>query len=91
MSSQTTILTVELRFVGQIVTASFIAFARHRAARLDLGLDFGDCGPASITLRLQGEAALVDMFEMACSLGPQDCIIGEVFRDKARPGATRLG
>ncbi len=85
------ILTVELRFVGQIATASFIAFARHRAARLDLGLDIGDCDPTSITLRIHGEAALVDMFEMACSLGPQDCIIRDLSRIEAVPGAPRLG
>lgn len=67
-------------FRGRISCDSFIGFARHRAARLDLALDLGDCDETAARLTVSGAEALVDMFEMACSLGPYDCIVLDVER-----------
>ena len=67
-------------FIGRLRTDSFIAFARHRAARLDLAMDIGATSNDAITLTVHGHADLVDAFEMACSLGPQECLILDVTR-----------
>jgi hypothetical protein len=71
---------IEFVFIGEIACESFIEFTRHRAARLDLVLVVGACDARRATMRVSGQEALVDMFEMACSLGPSDCIIREVTR-----------
>ncbi len=67
---------------------SFIGFAQHRAARLDLQLTLGICRDDRIDLAIEGPAPLIDAFEMACSLGPRDCLIEAVRR--TRPPAARL-
>jgi len=67
-------------FRGQIDCESFAEFARHRAARLDIEIMVGDCDPTAATLSVRGQEALVDMFEMACSLGPYDCVVLDVER-----------
>jgi acylphosphatase len=75
-------MTSAVRFVftGEIKCASFVGFARHRANRLNLRLDVGACDGTSATMTVGGQEALVDMFEMACSLGPYDCIVYDVVR-----------
>ncbi|MBC7735937.1 MAG: hypothetical protein H7245_01645 [Candidatus Saccharibacteria bacterium] len=60
--------------------ASFAEFARHRAARLSLHLDWLDQTDRLARLRVIGQADLVDAFEMALSLGPQDCLVLDVTR-----------
>lgn len=70
-------------FEGQFDCASFLNFARHRAGRLDLDLDVGVCSATRMALSVTGQEALVDMFEMACSLGPYDCIVHDVRRSDA--------
>lgn len=80
-------LAVDFTFKGRIACDSFIGFARHRADRLDLRLDVGACSERSVSLSVEGEEALVDMFEMACSLGPYDCIVLDILRSDA-PHAT---
>lgn len=67
-------------FSGQINPASFADFARHRAARLDLVLELGECRDAEAELSVTGHPDLIDMFEMAMSLGPYDCLILDVAR-----------
>ncbi len=71
---------VRFVFSGSLSSDSFIDFARHRAARLDVKLAFGSCRDGRIELTIRGPAALVDAFEMACSLGPEDCIVQNVRR-----------
>lgn len=71
---------VQFEFTGAIVPDSFEEFARHRAKRLDIWLKICSNMPEAVTLDVQGDADLVDAFEMACSLGPQDCIILDVSR-----------
>lgn len=71
------------RFTGQLVCKSFAEFALHRARRLDLEIDIGACDASSATLSVKGQEVLVDAFEMACSLGPYDCIILDIQRNAA--------
>jgi len=74
-------------FVGQLERESFMEFATHRARRLDLGYAFGECGDDAVDVTVEGAHDLVDAFEMACSLGPHDCIVLDVER---KPGAALL-
>jgi hypothetical protein len=67
-------------FKGRLRTESFVEFARHRAARLGLGVEIGQIGVDAIALNVWGPAELVDAFEMACSLGPYDCLVLGVAR-----------
>lgn len=77
--------SAEFVFLGRFVAASFVEFMRHRAARLALDAGFGHVGSDRIEVRVAGAEDLIDMFEMACSLGPIDCLVLDVYR-----GATRL-
>lgn len=71
---------VRFRFIGDLDGASFVEFAEHRARRLDIGLRVIESGPGSATFYVEGAPDLVDMFEMACSLGPLACIVRDVER-----------
>ncbi|MVA22980.1 hypothetical protein V6582_24620 [Agrobacterium vitis] len=71
---------VNLVFEGQFDCESFLTFARHRAGRLDIDLDVEACSDSRVAVSVAGQDALVDMFEMACSLGPTDCIVRDVWR-----------
>lgn len=77
--------TAEFVFRGRLACDSFIGFARHRAGRLDLKLDIGACDEAAARVTVEGADALVDAFEMACSLGPYDCIVLDVVRNDYPP------
>jgi acylphosphatase len=67
-------------FKGRLKTGSFIEFARHRAARLGLEIKVVQASDDAISLHVSGAAELVDAFEMACSLGPYDCLVLDVAR-----------
>jgi hypothetical protein len=67
-------------FSGRLRTDVFVEFARHRAARLDLAIDIGSVSDEAITLTVRGASDLVDAFEMACSLGPYQCLVLDVTR-----------
>jgi acylphosphatase len=67
-------------FEGRLNGESFAEFARHRAARLDLDLAIQTASDRAVRLSVDGEADLIDMFEMAMSLGPLDCIVLDVTR-----------
>lgn len=72
--------TVTFLFSGRFETASFAEFARHRAARLALDAGAPDLAPDLVRITVSGERDLVDMFEVACSLGPIDCLVDDVVR-----------
>jgi hypothetical protein len=74
---------VRFVFTGDIVCSSFIEFADHRARRLDLGLEMGACSKSSVAMTVTGQEVLLDMFEMACSLGPYNCIVRQIERTQA--------
>lgn len=61
--------------MGRIVLPSFAEFADQRAEKLDLKLVVKSAGGDRFTVDVSGQPDLVDAFEMACSLGPLDCIV----------------
>jgi hypothetical protein len=67
-------------FSGRLNPASFADFARRRAARLDLSLRLGELRETGAELSVTGHPDLIDMFEMAMSLGPYDCLVLDVER-----------
>lgn len=75
--------SVKFTFEGQFDCGSFLSFAQHRAGRLALQLQPDRCSETAMSMLVSGQEALVDMFEMACSLGPYDCIVLDVKRSDA--------
>ena len=73
-----------LVFRGRLHPDSFADFVAHRAGRLALShrLDSLDADRAVVTV--SGQPDLVDAFEMACSLGPADCLVLDTRRTAAR-------
>jgi hypothetical protein len=69
-------------FVGRFEPGSFAEFVHHRARRLALSVGIGTIGPNRIEVFVSGDPALVDAFEMACSLGPIDCLVFDTFRSQ---------
>ena len=67
-------------FTGKLRADEFTAFARHRAARLDLSIDIASASDKAVVLSVCGSHDLVDAFEMACSLGPYACLVLNVAR-----------
>jgi hypothetical protein len=67
-------------FVGRFDPQSFIEFVHHRAHRLSLRAGIARSGANRMEVSVSGEADLVDAFELACSLGPIDCLVLDVFR-----------
>ncbi|MFN4098900.1 MAG: hypothetical protein ACK4GT_03910 [Pararhodobacter sp.] len=88
---------VILVFGGTLIAASMEEFARHRAARLALGLTVLEAGDTRLRVALTGPPDLIDAFEIALSLGPGDCLIHEVWRETndttpiAGPGGPQTG
>jgi len=72
---------VTFLFSGRFDPTSFAEFARHRAARLSLKATSIDPSSDRISVTVAGPADLIDAFEMACSLGPIDCLVEDVVRD----------
>jgi len=73
---------VTFLFTGRFDQRSFAEFARHRAARLSLDTIAVDLSPDRISIAVSGQPELVDAFEMACSLGPIDCLVEGVIRER---------
>lgn len=80
---------VELVFTGRFLPESFAEFVRHRAARLSLVATLRRLGDRSITVGVEGDGDLIDMFEMAASLGPLDCIVLDLERHPMPPPIDR--
>lgn len=70
-------------FTGQFRVDSFVEFVNHRARRLQLDAMVEMATPDCIEVAVSGQPALVDAFEMACSLGPIDCLVRDVGRKNA--------
>lgn len=64
-----------LVFQGRFCTESFLDFVRHRASRLALDAGIGAATPNRIEVSVTGQPELIDAFELACSLGPIDCLV----------------
>jgi hypothetical protein len=72
-------------FSGSFRPESFLEFVAHRGGRLALCTRLEASGPDQITVSVAGEPDLIDAFEMACSLGPLDCLVRDVARRAAGP------
>lgn len=68
------------RFSGEL-GESFIAFALRRAQRLSLDGWIRRAAPDRVIASASGPQALVDAFEMACSLGPIDASVQDCLRE----------
>jgi hypothetical protein len=64
-----------LIFLGRFRPQSFLDFVRRRADRLSLDAEVGAISADLIEVSVAGPRELVDAFEIACSLGPLDCIV----------------
>jgi hypothetical protein len=82
---------VRMVFAGDLKPASFAEFAAHRAGRLALAMRIVASDAAAVTVDLAGAPDLVDMFEMACSLGPLDCVVHDVTRRDIGDAAFAAG
>jgi len=69
-----------MTFVGRFRPASFRAFANHRARLLGLVAAWGQEAPGRMVVTVRGQRDFVDAFEMACSLGPLNCLVHDVER-----------
>ena len=76
--------TVTFVFTGRFNTKTFAEFAQHRAARLSLDAELSDLRPDRVRVTVAGQPDLVDAFEMACSLGPIDCLVADIVRHAGR-------
>jgi acylphosphatase len=85
-----------LVFRGRFSTESFLEFVRHRAERLALHAGIGTVTPDRIEVCVAGDEALLDAFELACSLGPIDCLVLDhrrlrTIESQASAGVPRSG
>jgi len=78
--------TVRMSFKGHFVQPSFLDFLDRRAARLDLDVAVTSSGVDSVAVAVSGQRDLIDAFEMACSLGPIDCLVLDVERSQIESG-----
>lgn len=74
--------TVRLSFIGRLVPPSFAEFCDRRAEKLDLKMAVRSAADDRFTVEVSGQPDLVDAFEMACSLGPLDCLVLDYERTK---------
>jgi acylphosphatase len=75
-----------LVFLGQLQPESFLEFVHHRAERLGLCAGVRSVRHDRIEIFVTGEQDLIDAFEIACTLGPLDCLVLDHAR-VAGPGA----
>jgi hypothetical protein len=72
---------VRIVFVGRFRLKSFTEFVEHRARRLGLEATIDEASATRFGTVVAGQPELIDAFEMACSLGPFDCLILDVERN----------
>ncbi len=83
------ICAVDLLFRGRL-GEPFVAFALGRARRLSL-TGWISPGPEGVRVVAQGPQALVDAFEIVCSLGPIQADVREWSRTDLPPGLNLAG
>lgn len=84
-----TLCAVELTFQGTL-GEPFVDFAINRAQRLSLDGWISAC-PEEVRIAAQGPQALVDAFEIVCSLGPLEADVTDWKRNSINPGLNRRG
>ena len=67
--------SVRLSFEGRFVVSSFAEFIERRAVRLDVDAVVRKASERLFSIDVTGQPDLIDAFEMACSLGPLDCLV----------------
>ncbi|MBO6675250.1 MAG: hypothetical protein JJ908_00065 [Rhizobiales bacterium] len=72
-----------LVFDGTLDPDAFLAFCAHRAQRLSIDHKVLERSPTRVEVTLRGHATLIDMFEMACSLGPEGSVVVATSRKAA--------
>lgn len=80
---------VELTYHGRL-GANFVEFALNRARRLSLD-GWISSVPAGVKVVAQGPLALVDAFEIVCSLGPIDSEVMGWDRRDIQAGLNHAG
>ncbi|MCR5856203.1 hypothetical protein [Mesorhizobium sp. J428] len=83
--------TVRMSFTGRFVPPSFLEFIDRRAARLDLDVSVTSADTGRVAVEISGQPDLIDAFEMACSLGPLDCIVLDCGRTIIQAGRMENG
>ncbi|WP_417586950.1 acylphosphatase [Pararhodobacter oceanensis] len=84
-----TLCAVELIYHGRL-GADFVEFALNRARRLSLD-GWISTVPEGVKVVAQGPMALVDSFEIVCSLGPIDSEITGWERSDIQAGLNHAG
>lgn len=77
----------QITFVGCFAPHSFEEFVAHRGRKLALEWRILHSDRERVSVALRGQPAFLDAFEMACSLGPADCLVRDVVRDGVRAAA----
>jgi acylphosphatase len=77
-----------LDFIGTFRPDAFAGFVAHRARRLDLRVRIDRLEAERVGVMVEGEPDLIDAFEMACSLGPADCLVLDVVRRDLPPSSS---
>jgi len=71
-------LTMTLNVFGIVDNVGFEEFATHYARRLSLVGRYESFGSGLLRITLFGRSELIEMFEMACSLGPRRSSVDKV-------------
>ncbi len=79
----------ELRFRG-VLGDVFVAFAVKRALRLSLRGWIEVGADEAVTVVVEGPEALVDAFEIVCSLGPIESVVDDWNRENRSTGLNTL-
>ena len=70
---------MRMTVTGRLQMEACLPFMDHYLQRLDLkGWIYHACADR-VEIELQGQETLIDMFEIACWLGPADSYIDEIF------------
>jgi hypothetical protein len=75
--------TQTLIFDGALDPKTFLTFCEKRARRLSLGHEIVGQSGSRVEVTLRGHETLIDMFEMACSLGPEGSVVLSTWRRPA--------
>lgn len=71
-------LAMTLHVIGIVDNVGFEEFASHYARRLSLVGRYESVGGGSLRITLFGRSELIEMFEMACLLGPRRSAVDKV-------------
>ncbi|MFB2552859.1 acylphosphatase [Ensifer soli] len=73
---------------GALGVPSFLPWVKRHAARLGLEPAIVQADAACVMLDLDGDAALIDMLEVGCSLGPFEAWVETIERRPIDPPAA---